>query len=473
MNDEQTKNPLLNGGILKSLVKLSVPIILANILATAYQITDAFWVGRLGKDAVAAVSLSWPIMFLVVALGGGLAMAGTILAGQYKGQADHKMIDFISGQTITMVATVAVILSALAYFITPFLVSLMHAESNVYWQAVSYLRISFIGMIAIFGTATFQSLMRGVGDVKTPVYIIFGTVCLNFLLDPLFMFGWKFIPALGVSGVAIATVMTEALAAIIGFSLLFSGKYGIHLKLKNLKPDWASFKRIFKIGFPSSIEQSMRAIGMAAMTLLVAHFGTIVLAAYGVGGRMFSFVIIPAMGLSIATSTMVAQNIGAGQIERAQKIAKTSAYLGFWSLSLVGVLMFLVARPLSVFFIPGENEVIHLSTLFIQMIAMSFGFMAVAQILTGTLRGAGDTMSAMILAIVSFWVFQFPLAFILSKFTPLAELGIWLAFPVANVLSFIVTWWWFNQGKWKHKKITSQNEQVLKTTEETMIEEAI
>ncbi len=473
MNKEQIKNPLLEGGILKSLIKLSIPIILATLLATAYQITDAFWVGRLGKDAVAAVSLSWPIMFLVVALGGGLAMAGTILAGQYKGQADHKMIDFIAGQTITMITAVALILSVLAYLLTPFLVNLMHAEANVYTQAVSYLRISFIGMIAIFGTATFQSLMRGIGDVKTPVYIIFGTVCLNFLLDPLFMFGWQFIPALGVSGVAIATVMTEALAAIIGFSLLFSGKYGIHLKLKNLKPDWPSFKKIFRIGFPSSIEQSMRAIGMAAMTLLVAQFGTVVLAAYGVGGRMFSFVIIPAMGLSIATSTMVAQNIGAGLIERAQKITKIASYLGFWSLSLVGILMFVAAAPLSTFFIPGENEVIHLSALFIKMIAVSFGFMTVAQILTGTLRGAGDTFSAMVLAIISFWVFQFPLAFILSKFTNMAELGIWLAFPVANILSFTVTLWWFNQGKWKNKKITSQDQQVLKTTEETMIEEAI
>ncbi|MCB9803164.1 MATE family efflux transporter [Candidatus Nomurabacteria bacterium] len=471
MQNTKTNN-LLSGNIFKSLLALAVPIIFANILQTAYQITDTFWVGRLGAEAVAAVSLSFPLLFLVISFGGGLAMAGTILAAQYKGQNNQKMIDFISGQTMSIVVMVSIVLSLLGYFISPLLVRIMGAAPEVMPQAISYLQISFLGMVFVFGTAVFQSLLRGVGDVKTPMYIILSTVILNLFLDPLFILGFGPIPGFGVTGAAIATIGTQAIATIIGLFILFAGKHDIHLRLKNLKPSKNTILKIFKIGLPASIEQSMRAFGMAVMTFLVASFGTTVLAAYGIGGRIFSFIIIPALGLSMATSTLVSQNIGANQMSRAEKITKQSAWFGFWSLSLVGLIMFFLAKPLSGIFVPGELEVIHLSALFIKIIAFTFGLMAVQQILTGTLRGAGDTMSAMILSIVSFWVLQFPLALILSKFTDLAEFGLWLAFPIANILSTIITIWWYRRGKWKNKKITEEDKLTEKTFEETMIEEA-
>ncbi len=200
------KNNLIEGSIVKSLLALSVPIIFANILQTAYQLTDTFWVGRLGTVAVASVSISFPVIFLIVSLGGGLAMAGTILVSQYKGKDDKKVANHVVSQTILMIVVISSLLSVIGYWLSPYIISLMGAQSNVFSGAVSYMKITFIGMVFMFIYMVFQSLMRGVGDVKTPMYIVLGTVLLNLILDPLFIFGYGFIPAYGVTGAAIATI---------------------------------------------------------------------------------------------------------------------------------------------------------------------------------------------------------------------------------------------------------------------------
>ena len=469
----KTKNNLTEGSILKSLISLSIPIIFANLLQTAYQLTDTFWVGRLGTDAVAAVSISFPIIFLVVSLGGGLAMAGAVLVAQHKGRGNKKAIDYIASQTISMIVLISIVLAVIGYVLSPFFISLMGAEKSVFSSAVSYMKISFIGMIFMFIYMVFQSLMRGVGDVKTPAYIVLGTVLLNLILDPLFIFGRGFLPAFGVAGAAVATIGTQGLAAMVGIILLLKGRHQIQLRLNNLRPDWDLMKKMFKIGFPASIAQSTRALGITVMTLLVASFGTVTLAAYGIGSRILGFVIIPAMGLSMATSTLVGQNIGAGKTERAEKITKLSALIGFIILTLAGVTIFLFAKQISAMFIPEEAEVIQSSTLFIKIMALTFGFIGVQMALNGLFRGSGNTMISMVLSIVSLWILRFPSAYILSRHTPLEEIGLWASFPLTNVLAAIISMVWFMKGAWKQKQITEEIKLAEETTKETAIEEEL
>jgi len=463
-------NKLTEGSIIKSLLSLSIPIIFASILQTAYQLTDTFWVGRLGTAAVAAVSISFPIIFLIISLGGGLAIAGTILVAQYKGKENKKAVDHITSQTIVMVINISIVLASIGYIFSPYLINLMGAEPIVYTSAVSYIRISFIGMIFMFTYMVFQSLMRGVGDVKTPVYIVFGTVILNLILDPVFIFGYGFIPGYGVAGAAMATIGTQGLAAIIGITLLIRGKHEIQLHLNDLKPDFPLIKKMLVIGFPASIEQSTRALGMTIMTFLVASFGTLTLASYGIGVRILSFIIIPTLGLSMATSTLVGQNIGAGKIDRAEKIVKLSSLIGFATLTFVGLITFIFAEHLVAFFIPGELETITSSAYFIRIMAFTFGFISIQMSINGAFRASGNTMISMILSIISLWVLRFPLAYILSSYTPLEEVGIWIAFPVANIVATIITYAWFKKGTWKQKTITDEVKLEKETTEETIIE---
>lgn len=309
--------------------------------------------------------------------------------------------------------------------------------------------------------------------MKTPVYIVLGTVLLNLILDPLFIFGYRFIPAFGVSGAAVATIATQGLAAIIGISLLIKGRHQIQLHVNDLKPDATLIKKMFKLGFPASIEQSTRALGMTIMTFLVASFGTLTIAAYGIGSRILSFIIIPAMGLSMATSTMVGQNMGAKKLDRVDKVVKLSGLAGFVFLTIAGIIVFLFANQIAAIFIPGEIETIQSSASFIKIMALSFGFIGVQMALSGALRGTGNTMVSMVLSIISLWVLQFPLAYILSMHTGLAEVGLWIAFPVANIIAAIITLIWFTRGTRKQKQITEDIQLTKDITKETMIEEGL
>jgi len=463
------RNNLIEGSVFRSLLALSVPIIIVQLLHTAYQLTDTFWVGRLGANAIAAVSISFPVIFLLNSLAGGLTMAGNILVAQYKGKENREAVNYIAAQTLLAVTVVALLLSVVGYLISPYLIGLMGVEEAVFIDAVAYLKISFLGIIFMFLSFIFQALMRGVGEVKIPMYIILATVLLNLFLDPLFIFGWKIIPAMGVAGSAWATIITQGISALAGLFILFRGKKEISLNLSDLKFDFSLIKRMFALGLPASIEQSTRSFGLMIITFLVATFGTTIVAAYGIGARMLSLIIIPSMGLSMATSTLVGQNVGAGKIDRAGKIIKVSALAGFVFLTLAGLFMFLFAEVLCSFFVPGETETIQLGSAYIKIMAFSFGFIALQMVMTSVFRGVGMTFTAMILSVAILWGLELPLAFILSKYTGLAETGLWLSLPIANILGAAISVFWFWRGSWKEKRITEE----IKVLERQAIEEVI
>ena len=465
---------LSESSITKSLVTLAVPIILANILQAGYQLIDAFWVGRIGSTAVAAVSISGPVIFLTIALGAGLAIAGSTLIAQYFGAKNQKMVDHVAAQTLLMIILVSVVLGGIGYVLTPGILRLMGVAPDVYDMAVGFLRVSFVGLVFNFFFFMFQSIMRGVGEAKLPVYIVLGTVLLNFILDPLFIYGWGAIPAMGVMGAAVATVGTQSIAALIGLLVLLKGKYGIHLSLDDFKPDFVFIKRAFLLGFPASIEQSARALGLTVLTFLIASFGTIQIAAYGVGSNVLRMVMIPAMGLSMAVSILVGQNIGAGNIKRAADIGRLGALFGFGVLTGIGVIVFAFAPALVGFFVPGDEAVIAMGSTFLRIISLSWGFMAIQLSLTGVLRASGNMMATMILALVSQWVLQFPLAYALSKHTALGTNGLWWSFTITNVLIALITMAWYAKGDWKKTMLTTDEEILTeKVSEEIIIEEGI
>ncbi len=262
----------LQGSIAKALLKLGIPIILINILQSAYQLTDAFWVGRLGATQVAAVSISTPITFLVIAIGSGLAMAGAILSAQYMGAGQQDKVNHVAAQTVLMVAFTALVLGLLGYVLSPYFLKLLGVEQAVYSDALKFMHVSFIGVIFVFIYAMFQSLMRGIGQTKVPLIIVSTTVLLNFILDPLFIFGYGRFEGLGVMGAALATLVTQSLAALAGIIIFLRGRHGIQLQLKSFYPDWQYMKRAFFLGAPGSIELSTRAFGLIIMSFLVASF---------------------------------------------------------------------------------------------------------------------------------------------------------------------------------------------------------
>lgn len=442
------------GPILKALIRLSLPIIFANIFSTIYQLTDTFWVGRLGEEAVAAVSLAFPITFFLSALTIGLASAGSILVAQYKGKKDQASIDFTSAQTASLMFITSLVVGVVGYFLSDAFVGLMNTEPAVHIEAVKYMQITFLGFVFFTQFFVYQSVMRGVGEVKVPLYIIIFTVLLNFFLDPLFILGWGPVPAFGVSGAALATIGTESLASIIGVLILLSGRKGIHIKLKNLKPDFNELKKLAKLGFPTSIEMSSRSLSMVIMTFLVTIFGTTAIASYGMGGRILSFIIIPALGIAFGTGTLVGQNIGADKFDRAIKTTYTSMKLGTIALAVIGILTFIFAEPLVAAFIPGETEVIQEGAKFLKIMSFGYPFIGFHMALIGTFRGSGNTRLAMEIVII-FAIIMVGAAYILSRFTALGAEGIYWSYPIANISGTLIALAYFSGSKWRKKRIIS------------------
>lgn len=435
-----------------SLLRLSGPIVLANILQTAYQLIDTFWLGRIGAGAVAAVSLSFPVLFFTISLGIGLTLAGSILAAQYKGMNNQRMINYASAQTYFIMFFISIILATGAYIFAGPLMRLIGAEGEILRDAVSYFKISSIGFIFLFMFFVFQSLMRGIGNVIIPTYVVLTTVILNLFLDPLFIYGWGPIPAMGVSGAAMASVFTQGLSAIIGFIILYRGNNGIQLAWKDFKFDFDFFKLLVKMGVPASMEQSTRSLGMTMLMVLVTGYGAMVMASYGIGARILSFVIIPALGLSSATTALVGQYIGAQEVTKAARIGTLSIKVAFFGLTAIGLLMFAFAEQLTAFFVPGEAEVIHNGAMFIKIMAPSFGLLGLQQVINGIFNGAGFTLASLLLSIVSLWIVRFPLAYLLSNNSSLEFSGIWWSFPISNFVAATVAFIWFTRGDWKRRK---------------------
>ena len=324
---------------------------------------------------------------------------------------------------------------------------------EIFAEADLFQRVIFIGLVFNFSFILFQSLLRGIGEVRIPLYINSVSLGLNFLLDPLFIYGWGPIPAFGVAGAAYSTLATIGLSAIIGHYILFYGKTEFNLVLKGFRFDFQMLKRAFKLGMPSSLEISARAFGLTLLTGVAAKFGTEVLAAYGVGARLISFVVIVALGLMKANATLVGQNIGAGKMDRAEKTSNYAASIAFISMSLMGIIFFVFAEPIVKAFLDADPDVVSKGVSFIKITAPSFGFMGVQLALIGTLRGSGNTVESMIFTIIGIWLIQFPFAWIVSNMESMGYLGIWWSFPVSYVLPAIITFIWYKTGAWKNKRV--------------------
>lgn len=451
------KNKFTEGKIINSLFSLALPIIFANILQSAYQLIDTFWLGRLGADAVAAVSLSFPLLFLVLSIGAGLTLAGTVMVARYQGANNQKMIDFSSSQSVFLILLTSIVLAIISYFIAGPLMKIIGAGPDIIEDSITYFKVSSVGFVFLFIFFIFQSLMRGIGNVMLPVYIVLFTVILNAVLDPLFIYGYGAVPGFGVAGAAVASVITQAVAATIGLIILFRGKHGIKISLASMYFNTENLKRTFKLGFPASIEQSTRALGMTMMMVIVTSFGSDIVAAYGIGARMLSFIVVPALGLGIATTSLVGQNIGALKIKRAEKVANLSAKVAFFGFTGLGLIMFLVAEPLTTFFIPDDLEVIQEGALFIKIMSLSFGFLGLQQVMNGTFNGAGFTKASMFISIMTLWIVRFPLAYILSNTLEIGPVGIWWSFPISNLIAGIIAFSYFKTGYWKKRLIRDRS----------------
>lgn len=444
---------MTEGSLLATLLRVAWPITVTNLFQSSYDIVNAFWVGKLGPDAIAAVAASGPIFFILISLGSGLATAGAVLIAQYAGARKFDMLDHIAAQTLLMVGVAALAFTIIGALSASSLLQLIGVAPSTYDLARAYLYVRYLGMIPMFAFMALQAMLNAVGEVRFAMRVQVGALLVNALLDPFLIFGLGPFPALGVVGAAAATVVVQIGAFVVGIHHLLSGRLKLHLRLGHFRPDWTHIRIATALGVPASIEQAIRTFSSLLLMSLAASFGTLGLAAYGVGTRPLFFWFTPVLGLSIAAAAVVGQNIGAGQVERAEAAARLSAWLGLFGMTAIGVAHLPFIPSIMAALAPGAPAVAESASTFAYICFPFLGVGAVGQALLGAFRGAGNTRQSMVISIAMQWILHMPAAYVLALATPLGLVGIWWSYTLSAVGGTVICVIWYRYGPWRRRLV--------------------
>ncbi|WP_372909521.1 MATE family efflux transporter [Salinigranum sp.] len=442
---------LTSGGIGKPLFYLALPIVITNLLQTAYNLADTFWLGQYSTEALAAISFGFPLVFLLISFGFGISIAGSVLVAQYVGAGQEEEAEYAASQTMTFAVLASVVLGAVGYLFVEDVLRLLGASPEVLPGATAYMQVISLGIVFLFGFLVFISLMRGYGDTITPMLVMFGSVAVNVALDPFLIFGWWVFPELGVAGAAYATVFSRSLALFVGIAIMLKGDRGVRIHPRQMLPDPGYFRRIAALGGPASVEVTGRALSVNFLLVVVGLFSTTVVAAFGIGTRVFSVIFLPAIAVAQAVETMSGQNIGAGKPDRAEATADFAAKTMFVVLSAMGIVVFVFTEPIVAVF-TTDPAVVDEGANFLRTVAPTFGLLGVLRAYSGSFRGAGKTLISAAIAILALGAVRLPVAwFGAQSFGPS---GIWWSFVVSNVVGAAVAVVWYKQGTWRDADVT-------------------
>ncbi len=433
------------------LIRLALPIMGMHLLQTLYNLADNYFLGKLGKEAVSAPSISFNITFFLILFGSGFSTAGSTLIAQAKGRGDSNRVEFYAGQTLGMLLVVSFLLMGIGLLLIDPLLQLLHVPEGLTYEATgTYMRIIFYGMPFMFTVFACTGILQGAGNSVTPLKIQLVTIGLNILLDYLMIFGVGPFPAMGVAGAAWATVISRAVSSLINLLLLSSGTLSLKLRWRNIIPDRHAWRMIISIGLPASIGQGISALGFTTLQGIVNTFGPAVIAAFGVGGRIIALFNMPGQGISQATAVMVGQSLGAKDPDRAVRAVRygigTIAVFIVTGMSLT----FFFGNQFVRFFVDDPEVIAYGATLF-RIVSISVVFFALYTVLVGAFQGGGDTKPIMVIQIVRLWGVRVPVAWLLSIVLGLGPDGIWWGMFLSNSLVFLLLLLLYRTGRWKHR----------------------
>jgi len=446
------KRDLTEGTISRHIFFLATPVIFSNLFQSFFNIVDMFWVGKLGPSALAAVAMSGSIMMVLMFVLMGVGMGTIALVARYTGAKQEHAADNAAMQSLILGTVMAIILSIIGYFLTVPLLKLLGAEPEVLFLGTGYLQVIFMGVIVVFYMFLVSAIFQGAGDTLTPMFILGSVTLVNIILDPLMIFGVGPFPEMGVVGAAWSTVISEGLGSLIALGLIFKGFSRVHVRLSEFKVDPSTILKILEIGIPASAQMSLRGFMMVFLMAFVAGFGTMAVAAYGVGLRLNMIVLMPGFGFAAAAATLVGQNLGAKAPKRASQSAWTATWYYMIFMSIM-TLLFLIFAPQLISVFNKVPEVVEIGTVFLRIISISFIFTALGLVLGRAMSGAGDTLPPLVLTFIALWVVQIPLAYYLANFTILGVRGVFYSILISNTILGILSAFWFNLGLWKRKKI--------------------
>ena len=445
---------LTTGSIPRAILALALPMMLGNVVRTTFSLVDYAFLGRLADSeaAQAAVTVSGNVMILLFTIFMGIATASAAMVSRAIGRKDQERADHVAAQSLLLTISVSIIVGVIGFIFAPELLGLLRAKGKTLAFGIQYLRIMFLGVVAILSLFIGAGIMRGAGDAITPLVISLVAGVVNLALDPILIFGLIGFPRLGVRGAAIASVTGWVLAFFIGLAVLVSGRTRVRLRLRAFKPDFTILWTIVRIGVPNAIQMSLRSVMGVVLMGLVMGFGTEAVAAFGGAERLQRMGFMMTFGLAAASATLVGQNLGAGKPDRARRSALVAMGMGLAVMGALAAVTFVLARGfLGV--LGSQPAVIEMGTVFLRITAPGLLFAAVGIVLSRAVSGAGDTVPPMVIALVGLWAVQVPLAFNLSSIPALGVKGVWWAGVAASFVLMAMTATYFFTGRWKRKKV--------------------
>ncbi|MCQ4696588.1 MATE family efflux transporter [Paeniclostridium sordellii] len=435
----------------KCIFNFALPMLIGSLFQQLYNTADSIIVGRfVGKSAMAAVSGANPIMFLLTSFLMGITLGFSILISQYYGSKNMEKVKSAIDTTYVFIFIASFFITFIGVFFSGKILEIMNTPSEIFDLSKGYLIIIFTGTLFSTGYNSICAILRGLGDSTNPLYFLIIATILNIILDIVFIIYFN----MGVNGVALATIIAQAVAFI--FSVLYLNRKHevLKIKVRNLKYDLEIFKTGLKLGLPSAIQQTLFSIGNITLQSLVNSYGTSAMAAFGAGSKIETFISLPIMNLGSAVSTFVAQNIGANKVDRVKKGVKSSINMSL-SISLFVIIIFFLFKENLIKLFNTDPEVVSIGCRYLLTIGPFFFLIGTSFMLTSAIRGAGASMFAMISSMISLWIARIPASYLLSSFYGVN--GIWMGIPIGWCVGLIVTGIYYKNGYWKNKSVVNIN----------------
>lgn len=438
---------LTRGNVSKLLLQFVWPMLIGNIFQQFYNIVDSLIVGNyIGKEALAAVGASHPVIFGLVSLIIGITSGLSIVISQFYGAKQYDNVKLASDTTYIFITITAIFLTFVGIVFAHPVIGVLKLPAEIIPDTIAYFKIYLVGLVFMFGFNSTHAILRGMGDSKTPLYFLLFSTILNVGLDLLFVvgFGW------GIQSVAWATVLSQFLP-FIAMAIYVNARHPlIRISFTGLGYSRKILVQSLRIGLPSGLQQTFVALGIMALVRIVSEFGTEAMAAFTIASRIDTFTVLPAMNLAAALSMFVGQNIGANKISRVYEGHNSAWKLNAIISVIISAVCILFRHELIAMF-NKDPEVIRIGSEYLLIVSgfyLIFGSMFLIQ---GILRGAGDTIVPMFITLFALWIIRIPLSYYFSRF--MDTNGIWLGIPVAWIIGYMFSFIFYKTGRWKNKGV--------------------
>lgn len=439
------------GPVWRKMIVFSGPIIIANLLQASYQFIDSLWVGNLlGAQALGAIAVSSAVIFTVLSFVLGLNNAALTILSQQKGKDDEAgQARYLNAFVVTLTG-LALLMGILGIVFAENLLGILGAPDELMVDSVSYLRINFVGILFLIGYNFISTVLRAMGDSRSPLRFVFIAVILNALLDPLLIAGFD----MGVEGAGYATILSQ------GFAFLYGLYYILSKQLAPFPvpytPNLDEVKLILKLGIPSGLQMAVISGGVAAVMSVVTSFGGNVVAGFGAAQRLNDILMIPAQSLGIAASSMAGQNIGIKNWSRVSQISRSIVLFNFICMSLIGIVLVFVANYGMKLFIK-DRAAIQFGTSYLKTIGLFYPFLGINFVLNGVVRAAGAMYQILALNFISMWVLRYPFTLLFSRH--FGDMGIAYGMSASFLVSSLCAFLYYRYGKWRALELFERDQQ--------------